>query len=40
LIDSLPYEAVSEDPVEEVQVIDPKEVKNSDEDESQIKLKL
>ncbi|MDG1263276.1 MAG: DNA gyrase/topoisomerase IV subunit A [Flavobacteriaceae bacterium] len=40
LIDSLPYEAVSEDPVEEVQVIDPKEVKNSNEDESQIKLKL
>jgi len=40
LIDSLPYEVVSEDPVEEVQVIDPKEVKNSDEDESQIKLKL
>ena len=40
LIDSLPYEAVSEDPVEEVQVIDAKEVKNLDEDESQIKLEL
>ena len=40
LIDSLPYEAEPEDPVEEVQVIDPKEVKNSDEDESQIKLNL
>ena len=40
LVDSLPYEAEVEEPIEEVQVIDPKEIKNTDEDDSQIKLEL
>ena len=40
LVDSLPYEAEVEEPIEEVQVIDPKEIKNADEDDSQIKLEL
>tara|TARA_B100000767_G_scaffold265223_1_gene281036 strand:- start:11676 stop:14276 length:2601 start_codon:yes stop_codon:yes gene_type:complete len=40
LVDSLPYEVAAEEPIEELQVIDPKEIKNSDENDSQIKLEL
>ena len=39
LVESLPYEEAVEEPLDDVEVIDPNQLKDSD-DESQIKLEL
>ena len=39
LVESLPYEETVEEPLDDVEVIDPNQLKDSD-DESQIKLEL
>ena len=40
LAESLPYEEAVEEPLEEINVMDPNQVKGTDDDESQIKLEL
>ena len=40
LAESLPYEDAEEEPLDDVEVVDPNQLKDSNDDESQIKLEL